>query len=712
MRIINIITQNKIITEDTEIIIKIESSITAYFHSQATQFQDARFRLLQSSSREFHYSQISKDQTSAQISQYLIDSSMNYEYLSNQSQSSSSASSSSSSSSSFSSSSSQSISRFYNQSEDDFFKQLTLLNKIYKKKNKFSDINNNFDYKVMIFYDKCRRARLSSHAYIQDVSIMLSDQTLIHYYSNQLQLSHDFFDFCISIKNAFEESEWQRRNLIKWQIISISNVVAVNQSASLSECLQKMCLEMNIIQRELDFVFYDSTHLRKNIIRICRNHFALINDLNNASINVSDLINSLHINITNYEVVQKSIQSESYLQQNSSDQEKDDQYFIDRQYRRENEFLYDRRDEYSNRRDEFRAEDRSNDEFRTRISRFSKKCFVCDKHDCWSINHFEKKRDDSKKRFFDHHSEYKTRSEYDRRLKQYIADFEDIIDDSDDENATQYFDEFSFISSVIDDAKLIEFESSELFLTSLDELQNIEFVNSSLVISSLANSFINSFANKAFEHRLILKNITNAFVNESFDFIYISIIESRYDDREFKSILMNCDAARQSTTEIEQFTALQRLNDSIQLDKSIVESKIQFDIDSISIMSTIKLNTSLKQLIFHIVEVNTPFLLCLVDLDRLDVYFNNLTNELMQKRIIILQIDMKKPSSIIILQTDMKNVNLFSIIRRYEHAFLLWKILNQTLIVEFFDENFFYLIEIELRRLHRRFDHLSARRLH
>jgi hypothetical protein len=43
----------------------------------------------------------------------------------------------------------------------------------------------------------------------------------------------------------------------------------------------------------------------------------------------------------------------------------------------------------------------------------------------------------------------------------------------------------------------------------------------------------------------------------------------------------------------------------------------------------------------------------------------------------------------------------FSVIRRYEHAFLLWKILNQYLIVEFFDENSCYLIEIELRRLHR-----------
>jgi hypothetical protein len=126
-----------------------------------------------------------------------------------------------------------------------------------------------------------------------------------------------------------------------------------------------MCLEMNIIQRELDFAFYDSTHLRKNIIRICRDHSALTNDLNNASINVSDLINSLHTSITNYEVVQKSTQSETYLQQNHQNQ--DDQYFIDRQYRR---------DEYSNRRDEFRGSGR------LRTPRLSKKCFVCDKHDC------------------------------------------------------------------------------------------------------------------------------------------------------------------------------------------------------------------------------------------------------------------------------------------------------------------------------------------
>ncbi len=162
---------------------------------------------------------------------------MNYEYSSDQSQSSSFAFSSSSLfslSSTSLSSSSQSISqpRQFNQSENDrykdFCRQLTLLNKIYKKKDKFSDTNNNFDYKVMIFYDKCRRANLSSHAYSQNALIMLSGQTLIHYYSNQLQMSYNFFDFCINIKLAFENFEWQRRNLIRWQIISISDVVAIN----------------------------------------------------------------------------------------------------------------------------------------------------------------------------------------------------------------------------------------------------------------------------------------------------------------------------------------------------------------------------------------------------------------------------------------------------------------------------------------------------
>ncbi len=106
-------------------------------------------------------------------------------------------------------------------------------------------------------------------------------------------------------------------------------------------------------------------------------------------------------------------------------------------------------------------------------------------------------------------------------MKQYIVDYEDIIDDSNDENANQYFDNLSFISSMIDDAKLIEFESNELFLTSFDSINNVEFV-----------LIINLLADKTFEHRFIAKN--EITILEIVSYIYISIIASRYDDREFK----------------------------------------------------------------------------------------------------------------------------------------------------------------------------------
>jgi hypothetical protein len=65
--------------------------------------------------------------------------------------------------------------------------------------------------------------------------------------------------------------------------------------------------------------------------------------------------------------------------------------------------------------------------------------------------------------------------------------------------------------------------------------------------------------------------------------------------------------------------------------------------------------------------------------------------------------------------TDNLHINIknehHSMILRYDHAFLLWNISAQSLIAKFFDQNSCFLIEIELRRFHRRFDHFSTRRL-
>jgi hypothetical protein len=51
------------------------------------------------------------------------------------------------------------------------------------------------------------------------------------------------------------------------------------------------------------------------------------------------------------------------------------------------------------------------------------------------------------------------------------------------------------------------------------------------------------------------------------------------------------------------------------------------------------------------------------------------------------------------------------VIRQFGHPFLLWNTSLQSYLLESFDLNSCYLIDIELRRLHRRFNHPSAERL-
>ncbi len=92
-------------------------------------------------------------------------------------------------------------------------------------------------------------------------------------------------------------------------------------------------------------------------------------------------MNILQSSIINYEVVRKFFAQQQH-QYHQNENEIDDHYFTDKQYRRD-ESSYDRRDESSSdRRVEFYLDerDRSNDKFQ--FNRRSKKCFVCDKFDC------------------------------------------------------------------------------------------------------------------------------------------------------------------------------------------------------------------------------------------------------------------------------------------------------------------------------------------
>jgi hypothetical protein len=617
-----------------------------------------------------------------------------------------------------------------------FCKKLSQLNKIYKNDEKFKSTDDNFEFKLKIFFNKCKRVELSSHAYIEEIAFMLASQTLFHFYVNEYE-NITFDKFRVDMKTFFEEFEWKRLNLTKWQFIHIDNIIVANSNLSLIECFQKLCTDLNDIQKELNSDYHDSSHMRKILIRACKDHFVLLIELHNSSSNVSSLINSFYTSIINFESVNKK--RNTYLQSINVDINECDHIncahehnFIDRQYRRESINYRDNR--------KFLIDFRFRDRFSIRSSKI---CFVCDKSNCWSINHSKKEREDSKKRFANRNSKWKSHSKFQLRLKQFIVEIEDS---QKDDFIAQFFDELIIdIDISINNISITDFIIEEIDSESKTYFIAVDSIDDSKTIAAI----IIMLVDKTFRHKLISMNSITSSAN-SISYSYNVFIVSRYDDREFKDILIDHDAADYSFEDIEQFTTLQRISKTslILNEKRIIS--FRFDIDEISFIDTINLKTSVDVITFHIVFVHTSFLLCLVDMNRLRFYFNNLINMLIEERsinkvlsrkelyaihsnqikrfqiqilmsskslirndelILDFQIDMKASQTINDLQinlkiehsrkidylhNDMKNrhhTNLHidmkkehhSMIRRYDHAFLFWNIFAQSLITESLD---------------------------
>jgi hypothetical protein len=220
----------------------------------------------------------------------------------------------------------------YNQFESCIFcKKLIDLIKIYKEENKFKNKNDNFDFKIMIFYNKCNVIELFEHVYMQVASIVLEKRALSHFYSNRIY-AMIFYQFCINIKRYFEESKSQCYNLNKWHFMHIRDIILTNSSLFLLNCLQKSCDDMNILQQSIDLKYHDSNYLRENLIRVCRDHFAFVVEVHNSSVNSSFLVDFFCISIVNWETTNKST---NHTNLQSIDDSFHDHYFTNRKYRRE-----------------------------------------------------------------------------------------------------------------------------------------------------------------------------------------------------------------------------------------------------------------------------------------------------------------------------------------------------------------------------------------
>jgi hypothetical protein len=126
--------------------------------------------------------------------------------------------------------------------------------------------------------------------------------------------------------------------------------------------------------------------------------------------------------------------------------------------------------------------------------------------------------------------------------------------------------------------------------------------------------------------------------------------------------------------------ALQLKFPGITMDSSTAGHKMKFGDNSESIfLKTVAVETSFGTIRFAVMLINTPFLLCLANMNCCDIYFNNINKTLVH------------------------NGKKHSIVRKWEHS---WFLLGDAEIIAIYC----YFIETELQQLHRRFGYPAAER--
>jgi hypothetical protein len=119
----------------------------------------------------------------------------------------------------------------------------------------------------------------------------------------------------------------------------------------------------------------------------------------------------------------------------------------------------------------------------------------------------------------------------------------------------------------------------------------------------------------------------------------------------------------------------------VEIDTSAAgNNTIRFGKGTTTVKGVVRIPTPLGTITFHVVPTNTPFLLCLQDMDAMGVRFDNLQNILIQGNKIV------------------------PIVRKWGHPWMLLNKPEETLAWS-------HLTETELRQLHRRFRHPSVQQL-
>jgi hypothetical protein len=262
-----------------------------------------------------------------------------------------------------------------------------------------------------------------------------------------------------------------------------------------------------------------------------------------------------------------------------------------------------------------------------------------------------------------------------KRIDQYIAEYEDLEPNENDQNTNG-----EMIKKM--KALMIEFssflfekdENAETFMIIFESMKNLELMITDLVNRSFSHYLIdfhtdmndqslnNQFQN--IDHlQISLKNefsiiiVYTGMKNINPDSFAYVMTSDRYISEEFYEVMIDSNASTKSTAEYEQYLAFNKINLTIDLNLSRAETvNVQFEIESTSSIKSLIIDISFEIMKFHVIKIDTSFLLSLADMNCLKVYFNNVINSLIQ---------------MINTNEILRKKKNFSVIRRFDHEYLL-----------------------------------------
>jgi hypothetical protein len=481
-------------------------------------------------------------------------------------------------------------------------KEAATVAKMYTDSQKYDGVSESFDFKLTIFEDICRRAGLQPDGYMIAFPTMLKGLAQDHYYNRGLS-ARTYAEACTHIRNFFEGPEFYRKNLAEWNATTLQGIIDANTDKPVYQCLQllidKLCKQQHGINPE----FRTPLFLTNKLVMACQGVPACRIAVSNPGEDLPQLINKLQSSIVAWEKEHPSQGTHTT-------------FFTDRRYHRDQD-----RSHASNHAPGRHGGHRWANSYSRTTNRPNACCYVCQKEDCRSWKHTEVERNKAKEEYKSRFSN-RTKGRFDNRFKER---FEQYVLNCEGDDSEEDFDGI-FETLIIDIGSELnsekELESSTTYLTAFGELTPNEATSMSAVL-----------ANKAFSHSLTLEDMTKPVpatdptpATDPFTYT-LNTSSSRYTSDVFLGIVVDTGASKKSTAGYGQFQALQRSNPAMELELDTStkgQVTVQFGIGSTSSIGTANVHTPIGEVQFHIVDANTPFLLCLADMDKLQVYYNNI----------------------------------------------------------------------------------------